>query len=118
MEPSALNSILLIQGSSAFLLFLVFRFLYVEGRERYFFAWQIAWGLFAVYSLCQLLIGYQTAWTPLIYFCAKTTLALMAFCIYVSTRWVREDFTWRWLHSVLLVPTFVLSLCTPLFLPP
>src|SRR5260370_32958 len=47
MEPSALNSILLIQGSSAFLLFLVFRFLYVEGRERYFFACQIAWGFFA-----------------------------------------------------------------------
>jgi len=114
MEPSALNSILLVQGSSAFLLFLVFRFLYVEGRERYFFAWQIAWGLFAVHSLCQLLIGY--ARTPLTYFCAKMTLALMAFCIYVSTRWVREDFTWRRLDAVLLAVGLGWSLDTALML--
>ena len=68
MGQSVLNSILLVQATSAALLFLVFHYLYAEVRERYFFAWQIAWGLLTVYSLCQLLINYRDARSPFILF--------------------------------------------------
>lgn len=112
MEPSVHNSILLVQGSSALLLFLVFHYLYVEVRERYFFAWQIAWGLLAVHSLCELLTQPQTTWIWPAYFGSKITLAMLAICLYVSTRWIREDFSRRWLDAVLVGVAVVWSVFT------
>jgi len=102
MEQSVLNSVLLVQAASAFLLFLVFRHLSAEARERYFFAWQMAWGLLSVFGLCQLLITNQTGRTLFTVWCAKMALTLAVMGIYVSTRWVRQDFSWRLLDAVLL----------------
>jgi diguanylate cyclase (GGDEF)-like protein len=112
MGQSVLNSILLVQATSAALLFLVFHYLYAEVRERYFFAWQIAWGLLTVYSLCQLLINYRDARSPFILFSEKIALVLVVLCIYFSSRWVRQDFKWRKFDYVLLPVAIVWSLAT------
>ena len=101
-STSVLNSVLLVQATSAALLFLVFHYLYAEVRERYFFAWQIGWGLLTVHSLCQLLINHQTGREFFIIMCAKMALALAAMSIYISTRWVQQDFVWHRLDAVLL----------------
>jgi len=103
LNSSVLNSILLVQATSALVLFLIFHYLHAEARERYFFAWQIAWGLLTVHSLCQLLIFNESGRTVFAAFCEKMALALAAFCVYVSTRWVRQDFTWRKSDAALLV---------------
>ena len=112
MEQSVLNSVLLVQATSAFLLFLVFRHLSAEARERYFFAWQIAWGLLSIFGLCQILITNQTGRTFLALGCAKMALALAAISIYVSTRWVRQKFAWRPLDAILLLVAILWSAAT------
>jgi diguanylate cyclase (GGDEF)-like protein len=115
MGQSVFNSVLLVQASSAALLFLVFHYLYAEARERYFRAWQISWGLLTVYSLCQLLIDHQNSrggWVAYVLFLEKIALALVALCIYLSTRWVRQDFVRRKSDYVLLLVAFGWSAAT------
>src|SRR5260370_8317159 len=92
-STSVLNSVLLAQATSAALLFLVFHYLYAEVRERYFFAWQIGWGLLTVHSLCQLLINHQTGRVFFIIICAKLAPALAALAIYISPRSVHPVFS-------------------------
>jgi len=110
MEQSAINSILVVQTMGTLLLFLVFHHLHSEVRQRYFFNWQLVWGLFTIHSLFQFMAQREpTFW---VFWGSKFALALVALCIYVSTRWVRRDFAWSKLDLFLLAAVLAWSAFT------
>ena len=107
MEQSAINSILVVQTMGTLLLFLVFHHLYTEVRHRYFFSWQLVWGLLTIHSLFQFLAqSERTFW---VFWGAKVALALAALCVYVSTRWVHREFAWSKSDLLLLAAALAWS---------
>lgn len=88
-------SMVVVPGVVALLLFLVFTYLYEQSRQTYFRAWQIGWG---AYTLHYLLDAWNVFRTPsaLAFFGASLLLVVMALCIFVSTRLMRERFRLRW----------------------
>jgi diguanylate cyclase (GGDEF)-like protein len=95
-------SMIIVPGVVALLLFLVFTYLYEQSKREYFRAWQLGW---AAYTLHYGLDAFGTfrgasAWLAL---AAGLLLAVMALCIFVSTRLIRERFRLRWYDVALAV---------------
>ncbi|MBZ5721803.1 MAG: diguanylate cyclase [Acidobacteriia bacterium] len=88
-------SMVIVPGVVALLLFFVFTYLYEQSRQAYFRAWQMGW---AAYTLHYLLDGWNSFRGPsaIIGFLASLLLMMMAFCIFVSTRVMRERFRPHW----------------------
>jgi diguanylate cyclase (GGDEF)-like protein len=84
-----------IPGVVALLLFLLFTYLYEQSRQQYFRAWQLGW---AAYSLHFALEAWNSVRQPSILVGATSALLLatMAYCIFVSTRLMRQKFRVQW----------------------
>lgn len=94
MISSAL-SVAIVPAIMALLLFLVFTYLYEQSRQQYFRVWQLAWAAFTVHDA-------MNAWAvvrplgPWVSFASSMLLVVMALCIFVSTRMMRERFRLQW----------------------
>ncbi|HXY51338.1 MAG TPA: diguanylate cyclase [Terriglobales bacterium] len=92
---SIATSVVIIPGVVALLLFLVFTYLYEQSRQAYFRAWQLGW---AAYSLHFAMDAWNSYHPPsaLVYLAGSMLVVVMALCIFVSTRLMRERFRLRW----------------------
>jgi diguanylate cyclase (GGDEF)-like protein len=102
-------SMVIVPGVVALLLFLVFTYLYEQSRQAYFRAWQLGW---AAYSLHYALDAWSYFQGPsaIAYVAGSLLLVLMALCILISTRLMRERFQWRWFDAVIVVVLTALAL--------
>jgi len=93
-------SMVVVPAVVSVLLFLVFTYLYEQGRQSYFRAWQMGW---AAYSLHYLLSALQLYQGPSVlgYFAGSLCLVAMALCIFVSTRLMRGPSPLRWFDGAL-----------------
>src|SRR5579864_2971861 len=95
----AMNSVVIISGvipgAVALLLFLIFTYLYEQSRQQYFRAWQLGWG---AYTLHYGLDAWSYFGGPqgILALLSSLLLVLMAMCIFVSTRLMRQKFRLRW----------------------
>ncbi len=93
MNSLATNMVIL-PGIVALLLFLVFTYLYEQSRQPYFRAWQLGWGAYSLhYGLDAWNAREPSAW---LYLASSLLIVLMALCLFVSTRLMRERFRLRW----------------------
>src|SRR5882672_10108480 len=94
------TGLVLVPGVVAFLVFLVFWYLYEQSRQDYFRAWQLSW---AAYTLHYGLDAWAAFRQPsaLISFLASLLLVAMAVGIFISTRLMRERFRLQ-VYDVLL----------------
>ena len=88
-------SIVIIPGVVALLLCLLFSYLYLQSRQAYFRAWQIAW---ACYSIHYALDAFRYYYPPAraAFLLSSLFSVAMAVCIFVSTRLTRTAFRFRW----------------------
>ena len=89
------TNVVIIPGIVALLLFLVFTYLYEQSRQAYFRAWQLGW---AAYSLHFGLDAWNAYYPPSawVYLAGSLLVVMMALCLFVSTRLMRERFRLRW----------------------
>ncbi len=107
MNSLATNMVIL-PGIVALLLFLVFTYLYEQSRQPYFRAWQLGWGAYSLhFGLDALNARQPSAW---IYLASSLLIVVMALCLFVSTRLMRERFRVRWYDVALTVAGVGLSL--------
>lgn len=95
---SVMTSVVVIPGIVALLIFLLFTYLYEQGRQPYFRAWQIAWGAYCVHYGLDAWTYYRSP-SPLVFLGGSLLMVVMAVCIFVSTRLIRERFRLRW-HEI------------------
>jgi len=91
---SLASNTLILPGIVALLLFLVFTYLYEQSRQPYFRAWQLGWGAYSLH------FGLD-AWnarnpSASVYLASSLLIVVMALCLFVSTRLMRERFRLRW----------------------
>ena len=103
---SVANSLVIIPGVVAFLLFLLFTYLHAQSRQAYFRAWQLGWAAYTLHYGTDAWIFLRAPsssvyFSSAVYFLGSLLLVAMALCIFVSTRLIRERFRLRW-HDVAL----------------
>ncbi len=96
----------LIPGAVALLVLLVFTYLYEQNRHDYFRAWQLAWAAFTLHYALKAVEYFQGAFA-LLFLLSSLLLVVMAICIFVSTRLVKEPFHLKW-YDVALTLTGIL----------
>ncbi len=100
MNGLASNTVIL-PGIVALLLFLVFTYLYEQSRQPYFRAWQLGWGAYSLhFGLDAWNFRQPSAW---VYLASSLLIVVMALCLFVSTRLMRERFRLRWYDVALAV---------------
>src|SRR5215475_5496885 len=101
--PPGMNNVassLVVPGVVALLLFLVFTYLYEQSRQAYFRAWQIAWAAYTLhYALDAWNLLREPSW--IIATVSWLLLVLMALCVFVSTRLMKERYQVRWYECAL-----------------
>ena len=93
-------SVVVMPAVVSVLLFLVFTYLYEQGRQPYFRAWQLGWAAYSLHYLMSALAFYQGA-TALGFFTGSLCMVAMALCIFVSTRLMRGPSPLRWYDAAL-----------------
>jgi len=78
----------IIPGVIALLLFLLFTYLYEQGRQPYFRAWQIGWGAYCLHYALDAWTFYHQP-SAAVFLLGSLLLLVMAMCILVSTRLMR-----------------------------
>ncbi|HST11541.1 MAG TPA: hypothetical protein VLL05_14290, partial [Terriglobales bacterium] len=107
MNSLATNMVIL-PGIVALLLFLVFTYLYEQSRQAYFRAWQLGWGAYSLhFGLDALNARQPSEW---VYLASSLLIVVMAICLFISTRLMRERFRLRWYDAALAVAGIGLSL--------
>jgi diguanylate cyclase (GGDEF)-like protein len=99
---SLATSVVFIPGIVALLVFLVFTYLYEQSRQQYFRAWQIGWGAYCLHYALNAFSMYRGA-SILAFFAGSLLMVLMAVCILISTRLMRERFRPRWYDVVVAI---------------
>src|SRR5258705_7194240 len=107
MNSLATNMVIL-PGIVALLLFLVFTYLYEQSRQPYFRAWQLGWGAYSLhFGLDAWNFRQPSAW---VYLASSLLIVVMALCLFVSTRLMRERFRLRWYDVAVAVAGVGLTL--------
>src|ERR1700737_2864062 len=88
-------SMVVVPGEVTLLRFLVFTSLYEQTRQDYFRAWQLGWGSYTLHYVLDAWIVFRSP-SAVIALLASLLLAVMALCIFISTRLLREKFRLRW----------------------
>src|SRR5437879_5467114 len=88
-------SMIIVPGFVALLLFLVFTYLYEQSRQDYFRAWQLGWAAYTLHYALDGWSAYRHPSAPL-FLIASLLFVLIALCIFISTRLMRERFRLRW----------------------
>jgi len=95
------QGMVLIPGAVALLVLLVFTYLYEQNRHAYFRAWQLAWAAYTAHYAVKALEFFLGASASL-YFLSSLLLVVMAICILISTRLMREPFGLKWYDMALM----------------
>src|SRR5208282_6594199 len=103
---SVTTGLVLSSGAVALLVLLVFTYLYEQSRHNYFRAWQLAWAAYTLHYALEA-VGYFQRPSALLFFLSSLLLVVMALCIYVSTRLMKEPFQLKW-YDVALTATGIL----------
>src|SRR5271166_633525 len=98
---SIATGLVLIPGTVALLVLLVFSYLYEQSRQGYFRAWQLAWGAYTLHYAVEAAI-YFRAPSALFFFVSSLLLVAVAMCIFVSTRLTKESFRLQWYDITLI----------------
>ena len=105
---SIATSLVLIPGTVALVVFLVFTYLYEQNRHSYFRAWQLAWAAYTLhYALKE--VEYFRGPSALLSLLSSLLLVAMAICIFVSTRLMKEPFQLKWFDIALTAAGVVLA---------
>lgn len=110
MNPSDISlvtSVVFVPGLVALVLFIVFTYLYEQSRQSYFHAWQLGWGAYTIHFALDAWDIFHPP-SAIIVFFSGLFLAAMAYCIFVSTRLMREKFRWLWQDSVFIAAALAL----------
>ena len=99
----------IIPGVIALLLFLLFTYLYEQGRQPYFRAWQIGWGAYCLHYALDAWTFYHQP-SAAVFLLGSLLLLVMAMCILVSTRLMREGFRLHWYDVAVAVAGSALAL--------
>ena len=102
------TGLVLIPGVVAFLVFLVFWYLYEQSRQNYFRAWQLAWAAYTLHYAVEAFGHFRGPSAPL-FFLSSLLLVAMAICIFVSTRLIRGPFQLKWHDAALVLAGIVLA---------
>src|SRR5260370_39153590 len=103
---SVATGLVLIPGAVALLVFLVCTYLYEQNRHTYFRAWQLAWAAYTLHYALKAVEYFQGP-SALLSLLSSLLLKAIAFCIFVSTRLMKEPFQLNW-YDVALTVTGVL----------
>ncbi|MBS1851824.1 MAG: diguanylate cyclase [Acidobacteria bacterium] len=101
MNSIAVN-MMIMPGVVVLVLFLVFTYLYEQSRQPYFRAWQIAWAALTAHYGVQAWAAYQGGASYGNSVLDSLVLTVVAYCIYLSTRLMRERFRMRWQDGAIL----------------
>src|SRR3984957_17973505 len=105
---SIATSLVLIPGTVALVVFLVFTYLYEQNRHSYFRAWQLAWAAYTLhYALKE--VEYFRGPSALLSLPSSVLLVTIAICIFVSTRLMKEPFQLKWFDIALTAAGVVLA---------
>ncbi len=107
MNALATNTVVL-PGIVALLLFLVFTYLYEQSRQAYFRAWQVGWGAYSLHFALDAWNAYHVP-SPWVYLASSLLIVVMAICLFISTRLIRERFRIRWYDAVIAVAGVALT---------
>ena len=108
MTNSLASNMVILPGIVALLLFLVFTYLYEQSRQPYFRAWQLGWGAYSLhFGLDAWNARTPSAW---VYLASSLLIVVMALCLFVSTRLMRERFRLRWYDIAVAVAGVGLTL--------
>jgi diguanylate cyclase (GGDEF)-like protein len=105
---SVTTGLVIIPGAVALLVFLVFTYLYEQNRHSYFRAWQWAWAAYTLHYAIEALSYFQGP-SALSFFFSSLLLVVMAICIFVSTRLMRERFQLKWYDTALALTGVALT---------
>jgi diguanylate cyclase (GGDEF)-like protein len=97
---SVATGLVLSSGAVALLVLLVFTYLYEQSRHNYFRAWQMAWAAYTLHYALQAVEYFQGP-SELLSFLSSLLLVVMAICIFVSTRLMKEPFQLKWFDVAL-----------------
>src|SRR5580658_4531227 len=100
------TGLVLSSGAVALLVLLVFTYLYEQSRHNYFRAWQMAWAAYTLHYAVETVAYFQRP-SAILFFLSSLLLVVMAICIFVSTRLMKEPFQLKW-YDVALTVTGVL----------
>ena len=106
---SVATGLVLIPGAVALLVLLVFTYLYEQNRQDYFRFWQFAWAAYTLHYVVKALEYFLGSTAPL-FLLSSLLLVVMAICICISTRLMREPFQRRWYDGVLALAGTALAL--------
>src|SRR5438445_10709070 len=98
---SVANSLVIIPGVVAFLLFLLFTYLHAQSRQAYFRAWQLGWAAYTLHYAIDAWTFFCAPWSnvyfsSLVYFLGSLTMVALALCIFVSMLLMRDIFCLCW----------------------
>ncbi len=105
---SVATGLVLIPGAVALLVFFVFWYLYEQNRHSYFRAWQLAWAAYTLHYALKAVEYFQGP-SAVLFFLSSLLLVLMAVCIFVSTRLMKEPFQLKWYDVALTVAGALLA---------
>jgi hypothetical protein len=72
-------------------LYLVFVYLYEQSRQAYFRAWKLAWAFYSMHYALDLFPPSVVA-----FLVSQLLLVGMALCIFISSRLMRNSYSFRW----------------------
>jgi diguanylate cyclase (GGDEF)-like protein len=98
----------LIPGAVALLVFFVFWYLYEQNRHSYFRAWQLAWAAYTVHYALKA-VEYFERPSALLFFLSSLLLVMMAVCIFISTRLMKEPYQVKWIDVALSIAGVLLA---------
>jgi diguanylate cyclase (GGDEF)-like protein len=105
---SLATNLVILPGIVALLLFLVFTYLYEQSRQSYFRAWQLGWAAYSLhYGLDAWNAREPSAW---VYLASSLLIVVMALCLFISTRLMRQRFRLRWYDVAIGVAGIALTL--------
>src|SRR5215469_14506661 len=106
---SLATNVVILPGIVALLLFLVFTYLYEQSRQTYFRAWQLGWAAYTLHFGLEAWNSYRAA-SAWVYLASSLLVVVMALCLFVSTRLMRERYRPRWYDGVIAIIGVALTL--------
>src|ERR1700721_44837 len=105
---SIATSLVLIPGTVALVVFLVFTYLYEQNRHSYFRAWQMAWAAYTIHYVLKAVEFFHER-LPLLSLLSSLALVGMAISIFISTRLMKGAFRLKWYDVALAVSGVALA---------
>ncbi|MGB9233033.1 MAG: GAF domain-containing protein, partial [Terriglobales bacterium] len=105
---SVATGLVLYPGAVALLVLLVFTYLYEQSRHSYFRAWQLAWAAYTLHYAIEALIYFRSP-SLLLLFLSSLLLVVMAACIFVSARLMKEAFQLKWYDVAVVLGGILLA---------